>query len=277
MRHLIYEVSTNKDLFYCIVDGRKVGFYLTRNLASIFSQHLKRGYLVDFEINKQTKVINKTKYYQVNHFNKILSLNPHVLLYDINDLRRDMKEVISKYKYYLFLDFEMTMPGYKKGPFQAEIIQFGGLLTDNKGNKILDRNYFIQPNKKISVRTIKFLKLDMDLFRASAKSYEYFYLDLKDIINTYQPKIVVWGKNDILALKDSYRIHKLLPLTSDYNFFDLLTLHKDFFNLNQDLGLFKAYQTYFPHLDIEPQIHDAKDDAKVTKAIFFEFINEKVK
>ena len=70
-------------------------------------------------------------------------------------------------------------------------------------------------------------------------------MDFKNILDTYRPKMVVWGKNDIVALNESYKLHDLLPLTNEYDF-DLLTLHKDYFNLNQDIGLFKAYETYFP-------------------------------
>lgn len=258
-----------------MIEGQRVGFYLTRSLAKIFSEHLEKGYLIDFEISDFSKTIGREKFYQVSHFNKIESLKPYSIIYDIELLRRDMKNVIVKYDYYLFIDFEMSMPGYKRGPFQSEIIQFGAELTDNKGNSILGRNYYIKPlAKKLSLRTIKFLDLDLDEFNRDSKPFDYFYLDLKDIINTYQPKIVVWGKNDVMALTSAYELHNLLPLTTEYDFFDLLTLHKDYFNLNQDLGLFKAYQTYFPNDKIKKQKHDAKDDANITKTIFFEFLKE---
>lgn len=275
MKHVIYRVSRNKDRFYCIINGQRIGFYLTRSLEKIFSQHLKVGHLVDFEITDLTKKIGQGKYHQVSHFNKIESLNPYYNIYDLEQLRQDMSVVIRNYDYYFFIDFEMTMPGYKRGPFQAEIIQFGGVLTDNQGNVLLEKDYFVKPKvNKISIRTIKFLDLDLDDFYQNAKDFEYFYLDFKNILDKYEPKIVVWGRNDIIALNDSYKIHDLLPLTNEFDFFDLLTLHKDYFNLNQDLGLFSAYQTYFPNDQIKKQAHNAKDDAKITKEIFFEFIDE---
>lgn len=258
-----------------MIDGQRVGFYLTRSLAKIFSEHLEKGYLIDFEINDYHKVIGRTKYYQVSHFNKIESLNPHFIVYDIETLRRDMEKVITQYEYYLFVDFEMTMPGYKRGPFQAEIIQFGAELTDKNGRHILERNYYIKPKEgRLSIRTIKFLDLDLDEFNEEAKSYEFFYMDFKNILDQYQPKIVVWGKNDILALDKSYEINNLMPITNELNFFNLLTLHKDYFNLNQDIGLFSAYQTYFPNNNKKRQKHNAKEDAKITKTIFFEFLSE---
>ena len=89
-------------------------------------------------------------------------------------------------------------------------------------------------------------------------------------LKKYNPKLVVWGKNDLSALNDSYVLHDKDKLTSDENFIDLLKLHKDYFNLKDDLGLFKAYKTYY---DVAfSQAHDAKDDALVTKYVFDAFL-----
>ena len=93
--------------------------------------------------------------------------------------------------------------------------------------------------------------------------------ELKDILNNYNPKIVVWGKNDIKALNDFYKLHKVSALTNSNNFVDLLRLHKNFFNLKNDLGLFNAYKEYY--LEDPIQAHDAIEDAKVTKAVFSAF------
>jgi len=276
MKYVIYDIDKKKNTFYCLINGQKVGFYLTKSLQKIFIDYLDVGYLIDFEINDFYKSINKMKHYQVSYFNKIEQLKPYRLLYDLEVLRDDMTNVITKYDHYLFLDFEMTMPGYNvREKFIAEIIQFGAFLTDNKGNDILERNYYVLPkNGRPSIRTIKFLDLDLDEFQKEAKDYEYFYLDFKEILQKYEPKIVVWGKNDIIALDDSYKINNLLPLTTENDFFNLLVLHRDYFNINQDIGLFKAYQTYFPENNIKPQKHDAVEDARVTKTIFFEFLKE---
>jgi len=275
MKHFIYKISPKKDYFFCMIEGRRVGFYLTRSLYKVFSEHLEEGYLIDFEISDYTKRIGRTKFHQVSHFNTIESVKPYVVIYDIEKLRLEMRNVITQYDHYLFVDFEMTMPGYSRGPFQVEIIQFGASLTDKDGNTILDRNYYIKPlARRLSLRTIRFLDLDLDEFNANSKPYDYFYINFKNILDTYKPKIVVWGKNDIVALNESYKLHDLLPLTNEYDFFDLLTLHKDYFNLNQDIGLFKAYETYFPQKDVKQQKHNAKDDANITKKIFFEFLKE---
>lgn len=275
MKHLIYDISKQNSTFYCLINGQKVGFYLTKSLQKIFLDYLEKGHLVEFEINDFVKPIGKMKYHQVSYFTKIERLTPYQVLYDIEVLRNDMRNVISKYQHYLFVDFEMTMPGYQAESFQAEIIQFGAVLTDNIGQTILEREYYIKPKlHKLSMRTIKYLDLHLDEFNNQAKDFEYFYLDLKDIISKYEPKIVVWGKNDIIVLNKAYESNNLLPITNEFDFFNLLVLHKDYFNMSQEIGLFKAYQTYFPDKNIKPQKHDAKDDANVTKAIFFEFLKE---
>ena len=60
-------------------------------------------------------------------------------------------------------------------------------------------------------------------------------------------------------------------MTDANDFIDLLKLHKDYFNLKDDLGLFKAYQVYYK-ID-ETQAHDAHDDALITKQVFDAFID----
>ena len=114
------------------------------------------------------------------------------------------------------------------------------------------------------------MKLDINIYNQTKIPFIDFYNQLKDIITKYNAKIVVWGKNDIQALNYGYKIYKLKPLTNDYDFVDLLKLHKDYFNLRNDLGLFKAYETYYD--ETIKQTHDAKDDAKITKKVFDAFL-----
>lgn len=42
------------------------------------------------------------KHYQVSYFTKIEQLQPHRILYDLEELREDMTKVITKYNHYLF-------------------------------------------------------------------------------------------------------------------------------------------------------------------------------
>lgn len=272
MRSIIYDIEVKHKVFYIIQQGRKTGFYLTNRLSKTFFHYLQKGIMVDFEITARTKRIGHHKYYQVAHFNQVVSLSPKRVFYDIYKLRRDMASVLEHHDYYMFLDFEMTMPSYTADEFRPEIIQVGYVIAKAKGPIISSKSYYVLPktDRTLTKRTKKFLNLDEHIFFEEAITYQKFYTHLKEVIDTYHPKFVVWGKNDVSALNDSYLLHEVEPITKDYDFIDLLKLHKDYYNLKDDLGLFKAYKTYY---EVEfKQTHDANDDALVTKYVFDAFL-----
>lgn len=273
MKRIITDIDTKKKVFFILYSGRKVGFYLSNRLAKTFFSYLKKGVLVDFEIAPKLKKINLISYYQVAFFNQIVSLHPYVIHYDLFKLRKDMQEVLEANQHYLFIDFEMTMPGYHDLNFRPEIIQVGYVLSEAKQEPILSDGFYVLPKEKrlLSKRTKRFLNLEEEDFFQKAIPFEDFYQKLKQVIEHYQPKLVVWGKNDLTALNDAYTLHQKPILTKDTDFIDLLKLHKDYYNLKDDLGLFKAYKTYYA-IDFD-QTHDAKDDAEVTKLVFDAFLN----
>ena len=135
-------------------------------------------------------------YYQVAHFNQIIRLNPYQVHYDLFRLRNEMKDLLIQNRYYLFIDFEMTMPGYRDQIFRPEIIQVGYVLAKNKMNAVLKDGYYVLPkeNRTLSKRTKRFLNLDEETFFAEALPYDHFYNQLAHIMKTYHPKLVVWGK-----------------------------------------------------------------------------------
>lgn len=272
MKKIIHDIDPSLSVFYLIFDGRKIGFYLTNKLSKTFFSYLEKGVMVDFEITPKIKTIRKRKFFQVAYFNQIISLNPYRVHYDLFTLRSDMRKVLSQNQYYLFIDFEMTMPGYRDDIFRPEIIQAGYVLAEPHKDMILENDLYILPKERrtLSRRTKRFLNLEEETFFEKAQPFMVFYEDLKHIMETYHPKLVVWGKNDLTALHDAYVFHELPFITHDYDFIDLLKLHKDYFNLKDDLGLFKAYKTYY-QVDYD-QAHDAKDDALVTKYVFDAFL-----
>ncbi len=273
MKKIIHDIDPSYSVFYLIFDGRKIGFYLTNKLSKTFYSYLDKGVMVDFEITPKMKTIRKRKFFQVAYFNQIISLNPYRVHYDLFKLRDDMRKVLKTHQYYLFIDFEMTMPGYRDDVFKPEIIQAGYVLSEPNKDIIRENDLYILPKERrtLSRRTKRFLNLEEADFFQKAEPFQVFYDDLKVIIDTYHPKLVVWGKNDLTALRDAYIFHDLPHLTDDHDFIDLLKLHKDYFNLKDDLGLFKAYKTYY-QVDYD-QAHDAKDDALVTKYVFDAFLS----
>ncbi|MFA5692459.1 MAG: exonuclease domain-containing protein [Acholeplasmataceae bacterium] len=275
IRVIVLSVDYKKRLFYAIINNKKYAFYLTNRMAKIYLPYLGRNVLVDFKVGKRQlkRYGQKLLYiYGVDYFNQIISLNPRKLLYDINLLRADMKDVLNKYDKFLFIDFEMTMPGFRKRQFKPEIIQVGYYLVNKDLEVIKNDSYYLLPknNNMINKRTINFLSLNEYKYYGKAKDYHYFYNDLEKIINAYNPKLVVWGKNDIDVLQESYKIHQKKALTNQIMFIDLLKLHKDYYNLVNDLGLFDAYQRYYQKENLN-QVHDAKKDAYITKLVFKAF------
>ena len=87
----------------------------------------------------------------------------------------------------------------------------------------------------------------------------------------YSPIVYVWGKNDQLELNKLNRLYKLNNFTRRMRFVDLLNLHKIYFSLKNDVGLFNAYNEYSDEI-LEDQKHDAFEDAKVTMKIFDYFV-----
>lgn len=279
MKLFITDISAKKRLFYCVVNGKKEAFYLSNRLAKTFFPVLEKGMLVDFEVsNRSIKKHGDTTYfvYPVLYFNTITQLNPKKEIYNLKELRKDMKSVLTQYEYFLFLDCEMSMPGYKQTKFTPEIIQVGFILSDINGKVYEDMGYYVLPNQEdaINKRTIKFLNLDELEFFGKAKPYHVFYHDLKKLMEKYNPKIVVWGKNDIQAINLGYLINEVEPVTHEKDFIDLLKLHKDYFNLQNDIKLFDAYKKYYNADDSLVQDHNARTDAIITKDVFDAFLNQ---
>lgn len=275
MKRVIHQINETHHYFTCIVDNKAESYYLTKAQAKKFFDYLDVGYIVDFELYNKRKVIDRRFAWQVAYFSAIERPGYRVnkMLYDLSHIRHQMKSILSGFGYLLFLDLEMTMPPYYKGPFEAEIIQAGYLLRSPEGAVVTSGSLYIKPTKykKISPRTEKFLKLDESYYEL-AVDYHIFYDQLRDIMEMYQPKIIVWGKNDMLALRASYVINDVEPLADSHAFVNLLQIHKTYYNLSDDLGLFKAYEIYYH--DTYHQTHDALDDAKVTLMVYEALLKE---
>lgn len=272
MKKIIESIDAKRKAFFVIHEGQKIGFYMTARLAKTFYDYVQPGILVDFEITGKEKKMGQIVFHQVAHFNLIKHLVTQHVYYDLNRLRNDMKDVLLKNTHYLFIDFEMTMPGYRTQAFCPQIIQVGFCLSEFHQEPIRTGSMYVLPKEQdfLSKRTKRFLKLDEETFFQQAVDYRTFYETLKGMMVAYHPKLVVWGKNDMTALHESYKIHQVPPLTCDQDFIDLLKLHKDFFNLKDDLGLFKAFKEYYNEEHV--QFHHAEDDAVVTKYVFDAFV-----
>jgi sporulation inhibitor KapD len=268
MRAIVYRIDEIKKIVWIKKRNKLIPFMLSNKMAKTYMSVLFDGVLIDFDIEE---LLSKTK--KIKHLNQIISLRPYRVIHDTFQLRKDMFQVINKIHNYVFIDFEMNMPayGHKGKTFQSEIIQYGYIVT-NKYFEELERgsNYvFTKSHSLLSDRTLKFLKLDLDTYIDQAISYYTFYDQLRFLKDTYQPKFVIWGKNDLQVLNDSYMLHDKEKITSDLDFIDALKLHKDYYDLKDDLGLFAAFNTYYETL--EDQAHDALTDAMMTAQIMKAF------
>lgn len=269
---MIKEIDYNNNAFSAVVGNKLMYFYLTNRLSKIFMPHINESCIVDFVITRRVKKIGQKKYHQIKHFNYIEDYKRNFVLYDHEKLKSDMITFLENQKNFLFLDLEMTMPNYNQRKFIPEIIQYGYYLVNSDGKILETGSDYLKTKltKKLNKHTVRFLNLDVGNYNKNKKDFIEFYNKIKNLMNQYDLKIVVWGKNDIQAIDYAYKIYNLEPITNSNNFIDLLKLHKDYFNLSNDLGLFKAYETYY-NKSIH-QHHDAKDDAKITKKVFDAFI-----
>lgn len=277
MKRRIHKYDYINGIITCIIDDQLINFYLTNSIKRRFSFLIDEGYYITFKPDfKRSRKIDGKKCYRLNYFLKIEkpTYRTTKIVYDIKILREELIEKITKDNYYLFLDLEMTMPPYYHVKnFVPEIIQVGYYLTDNKTNIIEEKSYYLNPTrfKTVSKRTLKFLNLKRGAIK-NPKPYIHFYEDLKRIMDKYKPKIVVWGNNDYLAIKNSFSINKQKPLVNRSRFINLLNYVKGYYNLFDDVGLFRAYEIYYDKAPV--QKHDALNDAFVLYKIYQSFIKK---
>lgn len=250
--------------------ARHVHIYLQRAMHTMHEKYLAKGVFIAARIHADNGKRKARRY----TLSEMLTLRRprarrHHTLYSYRRVKNETRAFINSLENKLFLDFEMSMHPYTKNPkFTQELIQIGYLLEDKHGNIIDKYSAYIRPtrHKKLSKRTIKFLSLtqaEVD----EGLDYHDFYTHFKTVLQTYQPAIIVWGKNDALALRDSYRINKVKSLSKLTRFVNLLKIHKNYFNFKNDLGLKKAFEMYGNSLE-EHQRHDAYEDAWMTKRVF---------
>ncbi len=197
-----------------------------------------------------------------------------LVLYSETDIRTETVRFLNGLGKKLFLDLEMSMhPYHKDKDFKQEIIQAGYVLVNAEGETLETFRGFIRPtrHKKLTKRTKKFLGVTQEEVEAGLP-YEDFHEHLQKLLQKHRPAVIVWGKNDILALKESFAINRLPPIRPRIRFVNLLELYKTYYGLKDDVGLLTAFNNHGE--EREGQRHDAYDDALMTKAVFERFLAE---
>ena len=245
-------------------------YYIQRSIFNEMEKYLTPNRFLQFVIFDETRVKNKKRIATIDYFIRIESLRArkNIVYYDIKRLNHETRDLINNLNYKCFLDLEMSMhPYYVDKDFVQEVIQVGYVLVDKHDNIIDTYNQMIQPtrHKKITKRTKKFLKIDQEDVD-NGIPFESFYENFSKMIKELNPAIFVWGKNDHLALSEGYKVNELPSLQPFTRYINLLQLHKNFFHLKNDLGLFNALNLYQNVKD--KQKHDALDDALATYEIY---------
>ncbi len=255
-----------------IKDFRKVNYYyMSKGMFKNFMMYFTYGMYVFLTVNKNHRIYKGYQVQNIINIEKVLSPNKNKpkIYYDVSIIKSGIKAIVNKKRNKLFIDFEMSMPPYSDyKSFISEIIQVGYVLVDEDGKTVKKYSSYIKPKlfPVISLRTIKFLGITQTEID-SGIPYKEFYNDLKDIYYKYNPIVYVWGKNDKLEINKLNKIHRYQNFTKSMQFVDLLNLHKTYFNLKNDLGLFNAFNLY-SDIDLSKQKHDAFEDALVTKQVF---------
>ncbi|MBN2504572.1 MAG: hypothetical protein JXB20_04435 [Bacilli bacterium] len=271
---LLHGVDESKRVLAIKTKHRVRFFYMAKSIFSTFMNYFGPGIYVFMTVTKESRTYKGYRVQNVINVDKVMEPNRQKpkLFYDLSIIRSGIRTIVNTDKPKLFLDLEMSMPPYRNyQTFVSEVIQAGMVLSDDQDKLLIEHAFFIKPKlfPDISERTRKFLKIQQNEVDAG-KDYHEFHRIFMDILRKYRPTIYVWGKNDKLELKKMNSIHQLEDFTVKAQFVDLLQLHKIYFNLKNDLGLFAAYNMYSTEA-LDQQRHDAFQDASITRNVFFWF------
>jgi len=251
-------------------NGRLVHFFIPENQFYLMEKYLKPGVYLQFCYHEDEVQIDNTSYYVIAYFKE--KKPDDILPKSIKgDLRKALESLLNT-KYYVFLDLEFSMSGpeYRGKNFSAEIIQVGLIIVDVEGQIIEKFSAYIKPTAfpNITDKTQEFLKINKIVVE-NGITYLQFYNYIKEIRARYNPLFIVWGVSDGFVLNSSCALNNVEPLFKENQLIDLQRIHRQFYQIGQDIGLYNAMKSYGYYAGV--QIHDALVDAIILHQIFFKF------
>ena len=275
--------STQRVVFeYMFENTTEKSFIITLNDNDMTNKNMKdfKTYLfqkpyVFMEVSEEYSIHNYHKCREIESFLKISlpTRKGREVFYDISIIQDGVKALINRPQNRLFIDLEFSLNSpLSRGV--SEIVQYGLILEDADGNILMEDASLVRPfnPNALNVKTLLFLSRSLEDFD-SACSYIEFYQLLKNIIEEYDPKIFAWGKNDILAMENSFKVNHLRPLDIRNRYINLMQVMKNYYSYKQEKGLFATYQEMTKTEETD-QIHDAFEDALIEREIFHLFKNE---
>lgn len=275
----VHEVLKKERIISIEMQSRLEYFHMTNKNMKDFKSYLFQKPYVFLEVDNTYNVHSSHRCREIDHFIKIVlpTRRGNEVYYDISIIQEGVRNLINQPQNRLFIDLEFSLVSpLVKGA--SEIVQYGVVLEDAEGKVILQDSSLVMPlNKRaLNVKTLLFLSRSIEDFD-DACSYIEFYQLLQKIIKEYDPKIIAWGKNDILTMENSFKINHLHPLDIRNRYMNLMQIIKNYYCYKQEKGLFSTYQE-MTKVEEEDQIHDALEDAIIERKIFHLFkdeINEK--
>lgn len=250
--------------------GRLVHFYVPEKFFLNLKDQVKPGEFVQFSYHEEEVEINQTPYYIMASLKEDKEKKKNLSQLE-GAFKEQMEELLSN-RYYAFLDLEFSLSGseYRLIKFSPEIIQAGLIVTDANGVLVEKFSAYVQPTvfKTITEKTQQFLKINKQAV-TSGLTYMQFYNFIKDIMSRYNPQFLVWGVTDGFMLNSSSLLNEVKPLFEPGQPVDLQRLHRQYFEIGQDIGLYNAVKSYGENSGA--QIHDAMVDALILRNIFFHF------
>lgn len=276
LKGIIHCVEVHTKLIGIRQNKRIVFFYFQNSQMNLFKRYLYPGNWIDLEYDEDRIVKkNHKEAYTVSFVYKLSAIGKleNIVYYDKSSLNSSLSKFLKSLGNIMVLDLEMTMPSYSfKGKgFRPEIIQAGFIVLDGEGDEICRYSNYIKPKlvDHLSKRVEDFLGITSENFYNNAISYSKFHEDLAEVLDNYNPVIIVYGRNDIIVLNDSYIINDMPSLKDKTRFINLCQLIKNYYDLRNDPGLFKLYKLYYDNDDV--QVHDAFNDSEVTAKVFKAF------
>lgn len=257
---------------------RIVYLYLQRKDFREYGPYFFEKPYLFLEVGEDKKRIKNYMAYNVVMFIRIIQSNYYTftkrkkIYFDMYENKRTVRKLINNPHNKMFIDLEFTMPPiYQSMPTMAEIIQYGIIIENKKGDVVFKDSSLINPSRpyNLNKNTLKFLSLTREDFKDAAP-YSKFYNLMKDLMREYRPKIYVWGSNDVPVMEQSFKYNKVPPLQIRANHVNLMNVIKNYNNSKEELGLFQTY-TNMTNKELGHQIHDALEDASITREIFHLF------
>ena len=253
------------------INGKLLHFYIPYKHFNTIKYQYKPGDFLHFTYNPMEFKLKNAPYYALTSIITDPKKKGENTQGVKRELQRTLKTLVES-PYYAFLDLEFSMSGpeYRGMKFQPEIIQFGLIVADSDGILVEKFSAYVRPTlfPHLTMKAQEFLKITPSAV-AYGMSYRNFYDCIKEVILKYNPVFLVWGVSDGFILENSYQINHVSPLFEPERLIDLQRIHRQYYQIGQDIGLYNAMRSY--EMFNGAQIHDALVDALVLRNIFYKF------